>query len=257
MIIKKYKKLKDNRYQVTIDDEIVTLYDDIIIKYNLLGSKEITERNLDQIKDDNNKTGCYYQAIKFYAVKLRTKKELDIYLTKKEFDKSCIIYALSRLESEGYFNHKIYLTSYINDQINLTNNGPHKIMSNLIKLGFNEDEVLKYLDFNDLRWVTKINKIITQKIKTNHKHSEFELKQKIMNDLIYLGFDREVISEQLNSVKLDDQAVFNKVANKIYDKLSKKYPSNKLEYYFRSKMFTLGYSNELTNEYLNNKKQTD
>ena len=46
MKILKYKKGKRNEYQILTDEKEYTLYDDIIIKHELLLKKEITKKEL-------------------------------------------------------------------------------------------------------------------------------------------------------------------------------------------------------------------
>lgn len=253
MEITKFKKLKNSQYEVVIDNTPYKLYDDIILKYNLLTNKSIDLKLLNQILDDNTEYDAYYQSLKYINIKMRTKKEINDYLIKKGYDKKQIDKTINKLDNNNLFNNKIYLTSYINDQINLTNNGPYKILNNLIKLGFNEEEINTYLDFDLDIWQTKINKYIDKKTKLNHKFSNNELKRKLNNDLSNLGYQHNLINESLSSINFDDTESFNKSADKIYDKLKKKYQEPKLSYYFRSKMYNLGYDNELINAYLNKK----
>ena len=70
------QKLKNNKYEVLIDETKVVLYDDIIVKYSLLLNKEISKNELDKIVEENNKLDSYYKALKYISVKLRTKKEI-------------------------------------------------------------------------------------------------------------------------------------------------------------------------------------
>ena len=54
MKIIKFIKQKDNRYKLKFDDrEDVILYDDLIIKYNLLSHKEIDEDTIDKYIEEN------------------------------------------------------------------------------------------------------------------------------------------------------------------------------------------------------------
>ena len=53
MKIKKISKKKNNLYEITLDNkETINLYDDIILKYNLLLTKEIND--LENIINDNS-----------------------------------------------------------------------------------------------------------------------------------------------------------------------------------------------------------
>ena len=72
MKIIKYKKLVNNRYKVTLDNNIdITLYEDVILKYNLLICGNIDEKDLDKIKQDNLFYEIYYSALN--SLKVRSK----------------------------------------------------------------------------------------------------------------------------------------------------------------------------------------
>ena len=66
-----------------------------------------------------------------------------------------------------------YAKAYIKDQLNLSNNGPYKIKSNLLNLGIKEDvvdELLFEIDNNVIK--DKLTKLINKqlKIKKNSKN---------------------------------------------------------------------------------------
>ena len=70
MNINKFKKLKSNTYKLTLDNkEELTLYDDTIIKYNLLVNKEI--KDLEEIVKYNKSIEAYYVALKYITRKIR------------------------------------------------------------------------------------------------------------------------------------------------------------------------------------------
>ncbi len=50
MKIQKYIKDRQNKYKVVIDDEEYILYDDVIVKYNLLLKSEIDNSSFEEIK---------------------------------------------------------------------------------------------------------------------------------------------------------------------------------------------------------------
>ncbi len=77
MKIISYKKIKQNKYEVTLsNNESVLLYDDIILKYELLTKKEIDNQKLKEIILDNSKYDLYYAMLKDISKKFRTEKEL-------------------------------------------------------------------------------------------------------------------------------------------------------------------------------------
>ena len=145
MKIKKYKKDKNNKYKVLIDDEEITLYDDIIIKYNLLMKSEIDVSIYNEMIKENSLLFGYYEAIKCITKKMRSKKEIEEYLIKKGLNSKEIKETIKKLEDNKFINEDIYLKAYINDQINLTNNGINKIKKNLLKLGLDNNKIDDHL----------------------------------------------------------------------------------------------------------------
>jgi regulatory protein len=108
MKIGKYTKLKDNRYSVKIDDLTIKLYDDVIVKFELLRVKEIDEALFKEITEYNDKLEAYYKSLKYITRKLRTEKEIYKYL-EKDYDKRVILETIDRLKNMGYLNREVYL----------------------------------------------------------------------------------------------------------------------------------------------------
>ena len=83
MKVLKYKKIK-NKYRVYFDNDIkVDLYEDIILKYELLLKKEIDNKTFDKLVLDNNKEDIYEKSINYISIKIRSKEEIFNYLNKK------------------------------------------------------------------------------------------------------------------------------------------------------------------------------
>ena len=139
MEIKKFKKKKSNLYELLFaDNTTLNLYDDTIIKYNLLINKNIDKQKLLEVVAYNNILEAYYKAIKYLTIKLRTKKEIEKYLLKNNYNPGTIKEVIVRLEKEKYINNDIYIKAYINDALNLTSKGPNLIKKELERLGFKE-----------------------------------------------------------------------------------------------------------------------
>ena len=82
MKILKYKKDKQNVYKVETNKGEYKLYDDIIIKNELLLKKEISNKKWQEIIKENNKLKAYYDAIKSISIKMRTEREIENILKK-------------------------------------------------------------------------------------------------------------------------------------------------------------------------------
>lgn len=249
MEIKEFKKLKGNVYELKFKSgEEIKLYDDVILKYNLLVNKSFDDKLYEEIIKYNKSLDAYYLSLKYLNSKLRCEKEIRDYLKKKDFSLNIIDKTIDRLNKYNYLNRELYVKSYISDKYNFTLNGPVKIKRELISLDFDDEEIDKYLnlDFDD-----KIKKIIDKKVKSNKKYNEYNLKINISNYLINLGYKKEMFNEYINEVKIDNSLVIKKDIDKLKNKYQKKYSGKELYYFIRNKLYQKGYREEEIGDVLN------
>ena len=248
MEIQKYRKIKNNMYEIHLDNgSILKLYDDCIIKFSLLLNKKINHKELIEITKYNEELEAYYLALRHLSKKMRSKLEVQKQLEKNEYNQKIIDDIISRLEKEGYLNSEKYIKSYINDQLNLTSNGPDKIKYNLIKFGFNEHEIVIEYDFSD-----KIKSLIDKKIKLNRKYNTSNLKINITQYLINLGYPKEMFMEYLNDIKVNDKSLIKKDYELLTKKYQRKYADKELKLFVRDKLYKKGYNIEEIREVMNN-----
>ena len=139
MEIQSFKKKKNNKYVIIFKDQSnIEIYDDVILKYNLLINKKINKDSFDEIMKYNASLDAYYLSLKYLNSKMRTKLEITKYLEKKEFDKKTIDNTIERLEKNKIVDEKLYIKSFVNDQINFSNIGPNKIVNKLSVLGISK-----------------------------------------------------------------------------------------------------------------------
>jgi len=65
MKINKFKKIGTNKYKIFFDNDTLTIYEDVILKYNLLYKKEVSNELLVEINKDNYKASIYDIALKY------------------------------------------------------------------------------------------------------------------------------------------------------------------------------------------------
>lgn len=244
MKIQGYKYLGNSKYKVIINNEEYTLYEDIILKYDLL-IKDVNEKDLAKFLEENKRFEAYYVALKYIKTKLRTRKEIEEYLSKKDYNDFDIDYAVARLEQEKYIDERVYAKSYILDAINLKNIGPNKIVMELTNLGIDKNIVLDELSiFTNYIEEEKVYKYIEKSIKNNHNKSSYILKNKIKQNLINLGYNPNIINKYLNEYNIDDNEIYQKELEKVRSKLSKKYTGKELEYKIKEYMYRKGFKVE-------------
>jgi regulatory protein len=99
MQINKFKKVGKSKYKIIFDNTDITLYEDIILKYDLLLKKEIDVDLLDQIIEENKYYEAYHIALSYIEIKMRNRKEIIKHLTNKGFVQNEIDYALDKLDN--------------------------------------------------------------------------------------------------------------------------------------------------------------
>jgi len=236
MEILKYKKIGKNKYKISFDTVELTVYEDIIFKYDLLLKKDIDISILDKIVDDNKYYEAYYMSLSYIEIKMRNKKEIIDYLKRKEFDEKYIDFAIQKLNDMNLLNNKSYIEAYVNDKVNLTLDGPYKIKRNLVSYDFDEEVIDEYLSkFDNELWLDRIRKVIEKKKVLLKNKSYYSLINKLRNDLYNLGYDKYLIDEELSKIEYDNSSI-----EKEYQKALKKYKDNKVK--ISSYLLRKGYS---------------
>lgn len=260
MKIKSYKKLKNNRYKVTFQDSVeeLILYDEVILKYNLLLKKEISKKELENIQKENERFACFNQAIKYLTYKSRSKKEVEEYLKKQKYSIEEIKYTLHLLEEKKLINDDAYLQMFVSDQIHLTNNGPKKITRKLMDLGFQEEKIKEELSIIPKEiWIEKLEHIITKKIKANKKDGVHKLKEKILYHCVNEGYEKEDILNILEKIEIPTNTLaLEKEAQKLYKKLALKYSGSTLTFQLKGRLFQKGFPIEEIDRVVENIKKS-
>ena len=255
MKIDKIQKTKSGKYNIYFGDSKITTYDDVLINTGILYKKELNDSILEQIEKQKNYYDAYNKTISYIMKHQRSKKEIEEYIAKFELKKDDEINILNKLQEIGLINDLNYVRAYISDSVNLSNKGPYKIKQELINLGIDEnlvEEEISKIDFDIIN--DKLIKLIEKKIRSNHNHSEYQMKQKIIIDMVNLGYDRDTISNILDNYEIDDSNLLYNDYDKLYNKLSKKYNDNELIQKIKQKLYAKGYDINSINELINKKK---
>lgn len=245
MNIVKFKKKNKDQYELILDNnEKLIIYEDIIIKYNLLVNKNIDAEILSKINKENSFASIYSKCIRYISIRIRSEKEIRDYLQKKLVDEDTIEKVVSKLKNNKLINDEVFVESFINDKLLLTNYGPNKIKNELDKHNIDYAIIDKYLDKIDKEvFNEKINKIITRQLNSNNKYSKTMLKNKIQNNLNDLGYPKIYYIDILNSFDIEeDDSIIEKEFNKIYPKLSNKYEGKELRLKIKQKLYQKGFS---------------
>lgn len=243
MKVIKYKKLANSRYKVFLDnDHELLLYEDVILKYNLLIRKDIDEKLIVEMDKYNQECDVYYIGLNSIKNRFRSTYELKNILIKKEYPIDLVEKAIDKLTKQGYLNDRSFTKSFINNQIITTNNGPYKIVRELSEKKIDDDIISDEINiFTDEEQVSRIKKLIDKGIKTNHTRGGVVLKQKIYNDLKNLGYDISIINSVISNYEFsNDTDIAKKEYEKLYRKYSRKFEGEELKRKIKEKMYQKG-----------------
>ena len=201
MKIEKYKKIKDNKYKIYLSNNTtIDVYDEVIIKNNLLYKKDIDEVDLNKIEKENIYQDIYNTAVKYIMVRLRSVNELRNYLLKKNYELDIVESIIIKLEKNGYLNDLIFTKAFINDKLNFTTMGKYKIKNELIKLKISPEIIENSLEeISEDKWIEKIDKLVSKYLKSNKKYSGNILRNKLYTYLFNLGHDTNLVIKSLNN----------------------------------------------------------
>ncbi len=247
--ILKYKKLSNGKYKITFDnDEDLELYEEVILKYELLLKREISSSIINDIEKLNNEYEVYYFSLKSLKSRYKSSYELKKILLAQSYDINIVDKVISKLEKQGYLNDRSFTKGYINNQIITSSKGPNRIIKDLSMKGVPLEVISSEIEvFNEEIQLEKINKIIKISLKSNRNKGGNVLKNKIVNNLINTGYSYEIISKVINNYDFNDTFdIAKKEYDKLYNKLSKKYSGSELDYKIKEKLYQKGLNYEET-----------
>ncbi len=229
-------KSKGNRYKLIINNNSVEekhiVSENIIIKYNLLSPRELSQFEYKTIIKVKIEDVLFEKALVFIDFKMRTISEVKKRLRKEVADEELINKVIKKLKDKKFLNDDFYVETYLNEKIEYDLVGPRQIKEKLISKGIHFDLIDQHLiKYEEKYQYDKINTIIKNeikyKIKKPYKKAYLSLKQKLVNK----GFSLNIIESSLLSNKEEIQEMIDELPllKKELTKLLKKYDINKYE----------------------------
>ncbi|HIR49277.1 MAG TPA: RecX family transcriptional regulator [Candidatus Faecimonas gallistercoris] len=243
MKILKYKKKRNGQYDLQLESgDVLSLYEEVILKFELLLKNRIDEKEKEEILLCNQEYDVYYVALRSLKSRFRSVCELRKLLLKKKYPQDYVEKAICKLLEQGYLDDRSFAKAYINEQIITTSKGPRKIETELLSRGvcssIIDDEILI---FTKEEQIPKIKKVANRLIRSNRSRGGVVLRNKIIHDLQTLGYDIAIIDEVLKTIDFGDtKDIAKKEYDKLYRKFSRKYSGRQLEYKIKEKLYQKG-----------------
>ena len=218
------------------------VHEDLILKKELLLTREITEEDVKNIDKLNNNYNAYDLAVKYISIKVRSCLEVHEYLEKKELDKEIIHEVIGKLKSQKYLDDFVYAKAFVNDRIKFSNNGPYKIRKELDERGVSNsiiEDVLSIFDYSLEK--EKLDKLVPKYVKTIRNKSYSMMQNKVCEYFTNLGYSKSLVIDILNDIDYDDSLAREKEYNKLLKKYSKKYSGSELDYKIKQALYKNGF----------------
>lgn len=243
MKIVKYKKGSKGRYKVYLEDgKELSFYEEVILKFNLLLSKEINDDTLMLADQYNQECDVYYVALHNLESHYKSVYELREWLKRKEYPEELIEKAIDKLMEQGYLNDEMYAKSYVNTQMITTNKGPYRLKRELEEKKITPEIIENALgNYTEEEQEARIRKVIDKSLHSNHNKGGIVLKQKIYSQLQILGYDVFLINSIISQYSFSNNPeMVKKEYEKLKRKYSRKYEGEMLEKVIKEKLYLKG-----------------
>ncbi len=145
----KQQKNNKNRINVYIDDAYAFALD-INAALLLYRGRVLTEEEIQQLRDDDLRRRVYQQAIRFLAVRSRSRMEMQRYLEKKGVAAELIALTIERLQNETYLNDAQFARLWIENRERFNPRGAYALRYELRQKGVEDDIIDQALmDFDE------------------------------------------------------------------------------------------------------------
>ena len=256
MLITKIEKLKNNKYKVIIDNQKIITFDNVILDNNLLYKKNIDVDLYNKILKDTQYYENYNKVVKHIIRRRRSEKEIREYMVKLDLNCEDIEKIILKLKNTNLINDLEYCRAYINDSIYLSKNGINKIKDHLVNQDISINVIDDMLNNIDLEiFDDRLEKLIVKKIKSNNKLSNSFLKQKLLNEMIHLGYSKEKVIYIIEENLKYDKTILIKEFDRLYKKLSSKYNDKELLKNIKQKLLLKGFVIEEINKLMQEKTE--
>lgn len=200
--VEKNKKNK-NRNSIYIDGKYTfTISEDDYLAMHLYDKLEISEEEIDYIRNTLNFQESKSIAINYLSYKMRTEKEVQQKLQDEGYDSECIERTIDELKAIGYINNKLYAQKYVYDRSKLKPKSKKLLRVELMSRGISQEIADEVLD----DW--KVDESDVAESLVRKKFGKYDLGdmstiRKIYMFLNHRGFSGDIIRQVINKVNVN------------------------------------------------------
>ncbi|SET70948.1 regulatory protein [Oceanobacillus limi] len=222
----------------------------VLIEHNLRKGLELDEATMETLKRKDTLQKAYTLAVNFLSYRMRTIKEMNDYLVKKEVDEEHIDPIIDKLIKEGYLNDKEFAKAFVQTRLNTSHKGPQLVKRELIEKGVASGIATEAVGmYTYEQQFEKAEKWVEKKIRSSKKDSFKKQSQQLQSNLMQKGFTQDVIQDVLQSFQeaKDDHTEWDALVyqgEKLVRKHERKYSSFELKSKVKEGLYRKGFSME-------------
>ncbi|WP_085993167.1 recombination regulator RecX [Oceanobacillus senegalensis] len=254
------KKRKD-RYNIYLSEGQTEVYgfsvdEAILVEFQLRKGLELDDSLIETLIEKDTIQKSYSLAINYLSYRMRTKKEMNDYLVKKEVEPDHIDIIIERLIKEKLLDDKLFAEMFVRTRMNTSYKGPLLIKKELMDKGVASliashavEEYPYEVQYE------KISKLIEKKLQKSNKDSFQKQIQKIQANILQKGFNQAIITDVLSEMKeeknedMEWEAVVYQ-GDKLLRKHARKHEGYMLKNKLKEGLYRKGFTMELINRYL-------
>lgn len=174
------QKKNTERFNIFLDEKYAFSVDaDVLVKFELKKGKELDDLEIIEIQYGDEVKKGFNRAIEFLSYRMRSTKEVEDYLKKKETSAPVIAEVIHRLNDYSYLNDQEFAAAYVSTHKKTNGKGPDVLFRELKAKGIDDDTIKDTLgSFSFEEQTEKAVKHIEKLLKKDKKLSSKEIKQR-------------------------------------------------------------------------------
>ncbi len=181
------------RYNVFIDGQFSFSLDETqLVNLGFKKGDEISESQLDELKNESSFGKNYIRAVDLISRRLRSEKELRDYAWRKQWTPDNTDRVVERLRERGYLNDEKFAESFVRSRANTRNFSAKRMQVELQRKGIKPEIIARVMTASDdYDESTALNTLIMK------KHGKYDDERKLIAYLARQGFRYDDIKTAL------------------------------------------------------------
>lgn len=219
----------------------------ILIEYHLHKGLELDKATVNELMEKDTMQKAYNMVIHYLSYRMRTEKEIEDYLEKKEVSEIHIPPIMKKLTEKKFINDEEFANSFVRTRISTSEKGPGVIQKELLDKGVPKNIIEEAIhQYTYKEQYHKALKLLEKKSTQQTKHSHRERIQRLQNHLLQKGFTQEVVKDVVasHSLEKDGEAEWQALVHhgtKQLRKLQGKYEGFQLKNKVKESLYRKGF----------------